>query len=53
MMSAIVYCMLKIDKLEKEEDRNAADKEAKAIVDDPIEDISNWSKKKKDSREMA
>ena len=44
MTSAVVDRILKIDKLEKEEDRQAAEKEAKAILGDVIEDSSNWSK---------
>ena len=35
-MSTFLNRMLKIDKLEKEEGINAADTEAKAIVDDMI-----------------
>ena len=45
MMSAVVDRMLKIDKIKEEHQRNVAEKEDKAIVDDKIEGICNCSKK--------
>ena len=46
MTSYVVDAMLKIDKTKEEYQINAAEKEAKAIVDGMIEDIINWSKNK-------